>query len=368
MNERLRPQTLGEILDRTAQIYRSRFLVFFGIAVVPAGILVVFAAAFFLYLSWSSSDAANLLPQTSRVLVGIVVLSVMVLVALPSYVGATALGWAALTDASARAFLDEPISIRESYRTAWKKGWRYFWLCLLAAAIVFVAPFAVFFVLTMSGGILTAFAGRAGMGDLSAFLGGFMVLLTAGLGLYALFALLRVSFAFPVSVVEQISAWSSIKRTYLLSRDTKGRIFLLFLLGAALGWILVLGMSIPLFIALSLVPGMSNPEHAQKLGQIFGFVWYGLSFAVQAFTRPVYGIALTLFYFDQRIRTEGLDIEWNMRDAGLIEEAAPPAESAPVQAPLFAQQELPASTISLVFENETLAVSEPGKPRMEGTT
>src|SRR5258706_389221 len=37
MIDTLRPSTLGEILDRTAQIYRSRFLVFLGIAAMPAG-------------------------------------------------------------------------------------------------------------------------------------------------------------------------------------------------------------------------------------------------------------------------------------------------------------------------------------------
>jgi hypothetical protein len=34
--EPLRPMNLGEILDRTIQIYRSRFLVFVGIAALPA--------------------------------------------------------------------------------------------------------------------------------------------------------------------------------------------------------------------------------------------------------------------------------------------------------------------------------------------
>jgi hypothetical protein len=33
--------------------------------------------------------------------------------------------------------------------------------------------------------------------------------------------------------------------------------------------------------------------------------------------RPVYGIALVLFYYDQRIRKEGYDIEWMMEQAGL---------------------------------------------------
>ena len=36
MTATLRPMNLGEILDRTFQIYRSRFLVFVGIAALPA--------------------------------------------------------------------------------------------------------------------------------------------------------------------------------------------------------------------------------------------------------------------------------------------------------------------------------------------
>jgi hypothetical protein len=47
-------------------------------------------------------------------------------------------------------------------------------------------------------------------------------------------------------------------------------------------------------------------------------VVYGAGFAIQAVTRPIYGIALTLFYYDQRIRQEGFDIEWLMHRAGLV--------------------------------------------------
>lgn len=36
MSVRLRPMTLGEILDRTVQSYRQRFWVFAGIAALPA--------------------------------------------------------------------------------------------------------------------------------------------------------------------------------------------------------------------------------------------------------------------------------------------------------------------------------------------
>ena len=40
---------------------------------------------------------------------------------------------------------------------------------------------------------------------------------------------------------------------------------------------------------------------------------------------PIFPIALTLFYYDQRIRKEGYDIERMMDAAGLIAPAAPPA-------------------------------------------
>jgi hypothetical protein len=41
----------------------------------------------------------------------------------------------------------------------------------------------------------------------------------------------------------------------------------------------------------------------------------------------MYSTGLTLFYYDQRIRKEGFDIEWMMRSAGLQK----PAELLPEQ-------------------------------------
>ena len=59
MNEQLHPLTLGEVLDRTAQLYRSRFLVYFGIAVIPAGTVLVFAAAVFAIVAWAGSTESS---------------------------------------------------------------------------------------------------------------------------------------------------------------------------------------------------------------------------------------------------------------------------------------------------------------------
>jgi hypothetical protein len=54
------------------------------------------------------------------------------------------------------------------------------------------------------------------------------------------------------------------------------------------------------------------------MGMAMIFLVYGSSFAVQACIKPVYAIALMLFYYDQRIRNEGFDIEWMMERAGLM--------------------------------------------------
>jgi hypothetical protein len=81
-------------------------------------------------------------------------------------------------------------------------------------------------------------------------------------------------------------------------------------------------------LVVALTPALAGPQHQQTLGMVILFVYYGGSFAVQALIQPVYGIALVLFYYDQRIRLEGFDIEWMMQRAGLVAPAMEPAMEA----------------------------------------
>jgi hypothetical protein len=322
MNEQLHPLTLGEVLDRTAQLYRSQFLVYFGIGVIPAGTVLVFAAAAFVILAWAGSGTSAPGISATQSFQVILLLGIVSVLAVPVCLGVTALGWAAMTTAAARAFLGEPISIREAYRNAFKRGVHNVWLYLLQVLVVAAVPVTVFVLVTPITAAV-ALTGRSPTAALGAFAGGVVILLVVALAAFVLWMLLRVCLAFPASTVEQISAWSAIKRSSALSIGTKGRVFLLFLLGSALGWLLALALSFPVLLLLALIPGANNPQHAQMVGTIFVFIWYGLWFAVQAFTKPVYGIALTVFYFDQRIRTEGFDIEWLMQRAGMAPQVAP---------------------------------------------
>ena len=329
MNLQMRPANLGEILDRTASLYRSRFLVFVGIAAIPAGGVLFFAAGVFLLSAWvGSSDPAM------AAALGLAVLG-LVMVAIPVCVGLTALGSGAISQAASAAFLGERISIREAYASAWKKGWRYVGLLSLEILFLAIVPFTAW-VLTVAGlALLAALSkGAASAGAFMSAPTALFLIVGAGLVAYFIWMLLRICLAFSACVVEGIGAWAALKRATTLSNGTRGRILVLYLLCAALSWIVSMVMTVPVMIVLSLIPQMNTPQHQQTVGALFLFLMYGASFASQAFTKPVSGIALMLFYYDQRIRKEAFDIEWMMREAGM-EPAAP--------APAPADQWLPAN-------------------------
>jgi hypothetical protein len=350
----LGPSSLGEILDRTAQIYRSRFLVFFGIAAIPAGVVLVCAAGVFLFSAWSGSGAAKALGPEAQAAIGIAFFLCAVLLFLPLCIGATALGMAALSQAASAAFLGETITIREACKAVWKRGWRYIWLFVLEVLIIGVAPFVWCVVVGVVVGVVAALAKQPG-GDMSAVSSALLLVLMAVAGAYAVWMLLRLCLAFPACVVEQLAVWPALKRASSLSKGTRLRMLLLYVLGAILGWLLAMLLSLPVMFIVFLFPGANSPQHEQTVGMIFLFTFYGASFAVQALTKPVYGIALMLFYYDQRIRNEGFDIEWMMRQAGMVAAPAPEPEAAPWMPAVLAKPR-PAETMPASIAAESDAV------------
>jgi len=333
MNEPLHPSTLGEILDRTVHLYRSRFLVFLGIAAIPSVVLLLCAAGLFAFFAWAGATTAK--PEIVGIF-AVAAVAAALLVGLPLYVGASALGSAAINLAVVRAFEDQTITIRQALKDTWRRGWSYIGLFLLQALIVWVAPLAVWIGLVALSAYAAILAQDAGMGrtTLGVFFGLLAVLIVVALVGYCIWMFLRLSLAFPASVVERISPTVALKRSSSLSQGTRGRIFVLYLLGTALNYILSLLITVPAIIVLELIPGVNRPEHVQTTGMFIIFILYSAGFAIQAFTRPVYGIALMLFYYDQRIRKEGYDIELMMRQAGLVPPTPPQPEAAPWLPPI----------------------------------
>jgi hypothetical protein len=257
----------------------------------------------------------------------------------PASLAAAAMGEAAICDAAARFFLGHSITIRNACKTAWRRGWRYAGLYILQGFAIVMGP-GIAFLGAMAIMIAVKVSGYA-TNDPSPVFGGVLFLLFVVIGAFAVWMLLRLCLAFPVCVVEQATAWSALKRGTALSHGTRSRILLLYVLGVLLSQILSWAVAFPAMIALAFIPGLQGEAHSHLLGVILIIFFYGAMFVVRALTKPVHGIALTLFYFDQRIRKEGFDIEWMMQQAGMVlqgpVQASPAAPEAPTSTDLVAE-------------------------------
>ena len=342
MNEPLRPSSLGEILDRTAQLYRSRFLVFLGISVLPIGILLALACVAGLVATWwGAAGARSVSSEAGYIIVGIFAVAVTLL-ALPILLVVTALAAAAMSHAVSLIHMGGTTTIRDAYKTVWRRGWRYIGLYLLQAVFVWIIPAAAWIALIVLAASAQVVAKKAGMGTAAEAISvsaAFLVLIP--LTGYGVWMLLRISLAFPASVVEQTRAWRAVKRSFALSQGTKGRIFLLFLLVAVLNWVLSMAVTFLMAILVSLIPGIDSPPYVQTAEVAMPLILSGTAFAVQALVKPVYGIALVLFYYDQRIRKEGFDIELLMQQAGMVPEPLVTAVQVPGPVPEVKQEPAP---------------------------
>jgi len=335
----LRPSTLGEILDRTANMYRTRFLVFLGIAVMPAGVILTCAAASVLFFAWLGTRGNAAGPAVVG-LMSMVFLAIGGLIFLPLCAGAAGIGAGALNHAAAATFEEQTITIRDAYRAAWKRGWHYVWLLVLEGLILVAAP-AVLWI-----GVIVVFAiGQVARGSSAAQMGaavtGTVLLFLAMMAVYALWMLLMLCLSFPVCVVENVGAWTAVKRAMALSKGTRGRILVLYILGMMVRWGISMVLTIPAILIVTLVPGLDTPQHSQMIGSVIIVVIYGGSFVVRAATKPIYTIAQMAFYYDQRVRKEGFDIEWLMRQAGMVPAPPPLPEAPPWMPPVLAKNNAP---------------------------
>jgi hypothetical protein len=325
MDEPLHPSGLSEILDRTAQIYRARFLIFLGIATIPTAVLVLPCGLGALLVVWTGEHTKNPMAGAMAGL-GFVVLG---MIALPIFAGASALANAAMSHAASRAILGQKTTIRDAFKAVWGRGWRYVGLYFIQILAVWGIPMVAWTILVFLTVALSALVRSAGLDG-----GGFIVfaifVAVAALVGFAIWMSLRLSVSYPAAVVEQIGPWTAVERSAKLTKGTKRRILLLYVLVYVLNWILSAAITLPLMVAIYLIPEMKGPEHEQTAGTVVAFVIYGVMFLIQALTRPIYGIAQMLFYYDQRIRQEAFDIEWMMLRAGLVVPPEPLPAAMPV--------------------------------------
>jgi len=257
--------------------------------------------------------------------VGLVILWLVIFV-----VGGLAV--AANTRAVGWVHLGEPASIAAAYRAILPRTGRYLWLMTLTYfrawfpfALVYGGYAALLFGYVRHHGLLTPHAAtRATPADVQAVMIfglaslAFVVLGLAGF-VYGVLMSLRYSLAVPACTVENLKARDAIKRSIALSKDSRGRIFMLMLLVVCVQLLLV-GVTQGFFVVIGLKHHGIIPVW-MRVAQQF------LAFLTNTFIQPIYATGFTLFYYDQRVRKEGYDIERMMQTAGMTQsqsEVAPP--------------------------------------------
>ena len=316
MESNLRPLTLGEILDRTAELYRSHFLLLAGISSIYAGILLVLGL-----LEIAVQQGLAAMHLTSYVIP--VTIAGVIVVWLAIFVSG-GLAIAANTRAVGWLHLGEPASIGAAYRAILPRAGRYLWLMTIT---YFLAWFPFVLVYGCYAALMLAyirpkglFAPHAAPPDTQTVLVllvstvAFLILMLATL-VYGIIMSLRYSLAIPACTVEELKARPAIRRSIQLSKGARGRIFMLGLL-ALIIQVGLTGITQGFFIVVGLKHQGVLPVWMTILQQI-------LAFFTNTFVGPIYATGFTLFYYDQRVRKEGFDIERMMRAAGMMQHLTP---------------------------------------------
>jgi hypothetical protein len=322
METNLRPLSLGEILDRTAQLYRSNFLVFAGIFSIYAGVaLVLNLIQIGVGVLVEKGQSA---PKISWPLVTAELVEWIFLVLL---LGAAI---AAINRVVSWVHLGETASIRGAYASTLPRFGRYLWLMTVTGLRAWL-PFALayggfllfWFLYVVPKRILVH--PKSGVDErvllvVVVTLGCFLLIFLAFV--YGLLMTLRYALAMPACVIEDLEAREAIRRSIELSKGARGRIFVLFLLIGVIKLGLV-GITQASFVV------MVFKNHGQ-VTPLVSSISQVVAFFTNTFIGPIGGTGVALFYYDQRVRKEGYDIEWMMQAAGLTPPQAGASEAHPV--------------------------------------
>jgi len=316
MTPPLRPMNLGEILDRTFQIYRSRFWLFICIACMP-----VFAWEL-LYSITSSLFHVHAIDQPLRhfgTLLWNFILSQINFYAFFIFVFVSV---SAAVKATSSSVLGTGFSATSSLRFAAVRWRRYTWIAFLVASACLVIVETESTIRWTVGWIVTDVASSVGR-RLAWAIPTLATAATVTGWALMLWVFARISFSIPATAFENLRGIGSLQRSWKLTTKSWKNV-----------WLTLAGLLAGLWIsnwALEFLFGqvmyflgdvLHIPDTMRNLYRPVTFV---IGTTVYILLGPIYPIAITLFYYDQRIRREGYDIERLMESAGMTATLTPPA-------------------------------------------
>jgi hypothetical protein len=294
----LRPLTLAELLDRSFSTYKQHLWLFVGIMAVPGVWSMIFAVAMELLQVPLRQNVESGTPSEEAILRSAVVILVaagFAIVAVLIYLFAYALALGATTVAVSHLYMGRDTTVGAAYTAVRRHagplvlllfwGWLRLFLTIMGFVIVGAILAAVFGVVSpiLSGLVMiAAFAGAFGL---------------------CLFLVVRWGVAVPAVVLENLGARSSLRRSVELTEDNRGRVFLVILCAAVVGYATILVLQMPFVVAATLAgPGTSLATLLNVIGAVLGGIG-------SMFSGPIMIIGLAMIYYDLRIRKEALDLQ-----------------------------------------------------------
>ena len=251
----LRPLSTSELLDRTFFLYRKHFMLFVGIVALPYMVVLAFQLT-----TIALGLTGSVFATAGTSLLG----AIVSLIALGASQAATVI-------AVSEVHLERPASIGGSFAAI--KG-RIFQI----AGIMFGVGLGV--------GI------------------GFLLLVIPGI-----YLALAWSLAMPVTVLERTGLNATTSRSSALTKGDRGRIFVIYFLVTVLTYIVLVIVQFPLLAAV----GIMHPATQQTPAAWVHVLSSVSSFIGISLVGPLLTIALSLIYYDERVRKEGFDLQLMMQ-------------------------------------------------------
>jgi len=284
----LRPLSTSELLDRTFHLYRNNFLMFLGIAAVPQ------VGVFALRVSdtlWLHHTIPNRMARAAGLyLAGFIAIQVC---------------HAATASAVSNLHLGHGASIWSAYRSAKSSLPRVVGIALVAFALPFILGILVGLVaFAISVGLVAGFdVFTPGAGPWIGITATFILFVAAPL--FSITWWVRWSLVVPITVLEGGGLRSSMRRSRALTEGRRWRLFVMYVLVVGLTWTVVVLLQAP-FYAMIEWHGFLRPA---RISSIAAMVGASSNFASHSLVSPLLTIALTLIYYDERVRREGFDLQ-----------------------------------------------------------
>ena len=263
----LRPLSLGEILDRTFSLYRQHFLLFIGITAIPQLLVLAFQLAQ-IAITKTPTRGAGPFANIGAAGIGGVIFGALlgIFVYMVTYLYAHGAAVFAVSD----IYLGRPITVRDAFRKMKGRAVNLFFVLFLeglaigAAFICFIFP-------------------------------GFYVAC-------------RLSTTVPAALLEDLGPSDALSRSFTLTQDNAGRAFGIYCLFFAIFYAIFLLFSAPFLFLI----GYATAEKSMALIGLWTALYQVGSFIATTLVTPISTIALTVFYYDLRVRKEAFDLQMMM--------------------------------------------------------